>query len=369
MTRKLTIGILCGGKSAEHEVSLQSAKNVFDAIDRNKYRPVLIGIDKTGRWVRRSETDFLLNADDPKRIALNTASEAVVLAPGGGGHLGKDAPFGDETIDVAFPILHGPFGEDGTVQGLLKLAGLPFVGAGVLGSAVGMDKDVMKRLLRDGGVPIGKFIVARSHEDFPGFDRVSSEIGLPFFVKPANMGSSVGVSKVHNRDEYLVSLNKAFAYDVKILLEEFIPGRELECSVLGNEVPIASLPGEVRATHEFYSYDAKYLDENGALLDIPAKIPEGKIKEIQELAVKTFQVLACEGLGRVDFFMKADGSILVNEINTMPGFTKISMYPKLWEASGLSYTDLIDRLIELSVSRFEKEKKLKTDAFSDRNTP
>ncbi|MDR1210749.1 MAG: D-alanine--D-alanine ligase [Spirochaetaceae bacterium] len=371
MTKKLTVGILFGGKSAEHEVSLQSAKNVFDAIDRNKYRPVLIGIDKTGRWVRSGEADFLLNADDPKRIALNTASEAVVLAPGGGGRLAgqgarpaKSAPCADETIDVAFPILHGPFGEDGTVQGLLKLAGLPFVGAGVLGSAAGMDKDVMKRLLRDGGVPIGKFIVARSHEAFPAFDRVASEIGLPFFVKPANMGSSVGVSKVHNSDEYLVSLNKAFEYDVKILLEEFIPGRELECSVLGNEAPLASLPGEVRATHEFYSYDAKYLDENGALLDIPAKIHEEKIKEIQELAVKTFQVLACEGLGRVDFFMKADGSVLVNEINTMPGFTKISMYPKLWEASGLSYTDLIDRLIELAVSRFQKEKKLKTEAFS-----
>ncbi|MDR1430489.1 MAG: D-alanine--D-alanine ligase, partial [Spirochaetaceae bacterium] len=254
-----------------------------------------------------------------------------------------------------------PFGEDGTAQGLLKLAGLPFVGAGVLGSAVGMDKDVMKRLLRDGGLPIGKFIVARAHEAFPDFDKVSSEIGLPFFVKPANMGSSVGVSKVHNRGEYLASLKEAFEYDLKILLEEFIPGREIECSVLGNETPLASLPGEVRAAGEFYSYDAKYLDENGAALDIPAKIPADKIKEIQNLAVKTFQVLACEGLGRVDFFMKPDGSILVNEINTMPGFTKISMYPKLWEASGLSYTELIDRLIGLAVSRFEKEKKLKTE--------
>jgi D-alanine-D-alanine ligase len=377
MTRKLTVGILFGGKSAEHEVSLQSAKNVFDAIDRNKYRPVLIGIDKTGRWVQSGGADFLLNADDPKRIALNAASEEVLLAPESGGRLSRPGGPGngvsasggastdngkaaDETIDVVFPILHGPFGEDGTVQGLLKLAGLPFVGAGVLGSAVGMDKDVMKRLLRDGGVPIGKFIVVRSHEAFPDFDKVSSEIGLPFFVKPANMGSSVGVSKVHHKDEYRSSLEAAFTYDTKTLLEEFIPGRELECSVLGNETPMASLPGEVSATHEFYSYDAKYLDEKGAALQIPAKLPGDKIKEIQELAVKTFQVLACEGLGRVDFFMKADGSVLVNEINTMPGFTKISMYPKLWEASGISYTELIDRLIELAVSRFEKEKKLKT---------
>jgi D-alanine-D-alanine ligase len=379
MTGKINVGILFGGKSAEHEISLQSAKNVFDAIDRNKYNPILIGIDKTGRWVRSGEADFLLNADDPRRIALNTANESVMLAPESGGRMtrltggicaaedaprAKDAPPADEKIDVVFPILHGPFGEDGTVQGLLKLAGLPFVGSGVLGSAAGMDKDVMKRLLRDSGVPIGRFIVVRSHEELPDFDKVSAELGLPLFVKPANMGSSVGVSKVHTREEFFVSLNEAFGYDVKILLEEFIPGRELECSVLGNETPLASLPGEVRAAREFYSYEAKYLDENGAVLEIPAKIPADKIKEIQELAVKTFQVLSCEGLGRVDFFMKADGSILVNEINTMPGFTKISMYPKLWEASGISYTELIGRLIELAVSRFEKEKKLKTSYSS-----
>jgi D-alanine-D-alanine ligase len=355
------VGILFGGKSAEHEVSLQSAKNVFDAIDREKYIPILIGIDKSGKWLLNDESEFLLNADDPKRIRLNQSSDSVALIPQSGGVISNLSNLKQEkAIDVIFPILHGPFGEDGTVQGLLKLADLPFVGAGVLGSAVGMDKDVMKRLLRDAGIPIGDFIVLRSHEAFPAFKALAQRLGLPFFVKPANMGSSVGVSKIHDEGEYGAALGLAFEYDTKIILEEFIRGRELECSVLGSETPAASLPGEVISTHEFYSYDAKYLDEKGAVLEIPAKVPAETVREIQELAVKTFQTLSCEGLARVDFFLKADGGVLVNEINTMPGFTKISMYPKLWEASGIPYSALIDRLIELAIQRFNREKKLKT---------
>jgi D-alanine-D-alanine ligase len=223
-----------------------------------------------------------------------------------------------------------------------------------------MDKDVMKRLLRDGGLPIGKFLTLRSHEAPPPFAELVERLGLPLFVKPANMGSSVGVGKIHDEGEYRGLLEAAFAYDTKIILEEFIPGRELECAVLGNEEPVASAPGEVIPSHEFYSYDAKYLDENGAALEIPAKIPEDTARRIREMAVKTFQVLGGEGLARVDFFMKARGELLVNEINTMPGFTRISMYPKLWEAGGVSYTALIDRLITLAFRRFEKEKKLKS---------
>jgi D-alanine-D-alanine ligase len=340
--------------------------NVYDAIDRGKYNPILIGIDKSGRWLLNDGSRFLLNADDPKRIRLNQASDAVVIAPQSGGHISRlnsPAAGPEEAIDVVFPILHGPFGEDGTVQGLLKLADIPFVGSGVLGSAVGMDKDVMKRLLRDGGIPIGKFITLRSHEPLPPFEAVTEALGLPLFVKPANMGSSVGVAKVHDEPEYAAAAARAFLYDTKIILEEFIQGRELECSVLGNEDPIASAPGEVIAAHEFYSYEAKYLDENGAVLEIPAKIPADIQGQIQALAIRTFQVLNAEGLSRVDFFLKPGGgrdSILVNEINTMPGFTKISMYPKLWEAGGISYTQLIDKLITLAVERFEKEKKLKT---------
>jgi D-alanine-D-alanine ligase len=372
MAEKLNVGILFGGKSAEHEVSLQSAKNVFDAINREKYNPVLIGIDKTGRWLLNDESKFLLDSGDPRKIRLNRASEPVALVPECGGRVFKLPGGGDACkLDVIFPILHGPFGEDGTVQGLLKLADIPFVGPGVLGSAAGMDKDVMKRLLRDGGVPIGAFISLRVHEAVPGFEGVVIELGLPFFVKPANMGSSVGVSKVRNEGEYTAAVRDAFVYDRKIILEEFIKGREIECAVLGNEDPRASVPGEVISSHEFYSYDAKYLDENGAVLEIPAKLPPETVKEVQGLAVKTFKVLECEGLGRVDFFLREAGpeaggnsgkpySVLVNEINTMPGFTRISMYPKLWGASGISYTGLIDALIDLAVKRYEKEKRLKT---------
>ena len=368
MENKLRVGILFGGKSAEHEVSLQSAKNVYNSIDRDKYEPVLIGIDKSGRWLLNNESHFLLDADDPRRIRLNLSSDAVALVPQSKGAISNlSAPKnGTETtlaeaIDVVFPILHGPFGEDGTVQGLLKLAEIPFVGAGVLASAVGMDKDVMKRLLRDAGLPIGKFRTLRWDEKLPDFDEVRAELGLPFFIKPANMGSSVGVSKIHNRETFLPGLEAAFEYDTKVMLEEFIPGRELECSVLGLlSNAEASVPGEVKPSHEFYSYDAKYIDENGAALIIPASVPAETVVRIQELSIAVFRALCCEGLARVDFFLKEDGSLIVNEINTMPGFTRISMYPKLWEISGLSYTRLIDRLIELAILRFEKEKKLKT---------
>jgi D-alanine-D-alanine ligase len=358
---KKTVGILFGGKSAEHEVSLQSAKNVYEAIDRERYEPALIGIDKSGRWLLNDASRFLLNAEDPKRISLNPDGENVALAPQSGGLLTANLlSQGGLKLDVVFPILHGPFGEDGTVQGLLKLADIPFVGPGVLGSAAGMDKDVMKRLLRDSGIAIGKFLAVRSSEATPSFDLVTKTLGLPFFIKPANMGSSVGISKVHDEAEYLPAVTRAFQFDTKIIIEEFIPGRELECAVLGNENPAASVPGEVIPSHEFYSYDAKYLDENGASLQIPARLPGQTAKRVQELAIQTFKALCCEGLSRVDFFLREDGELLVNEINTMPGFTKISMYPKLWEASGLSYTDLISKLIDLAFERYAKEKSLKT---------
>ncbi|GHV86924.1 D-alanine--D-alanine ligase A [Spirochaetia bacterium] len=364
MAKKINVGILFGGKSAEHEVSLQSAKNVYDAIDREKYNPILIGIDKTGRWLLNEGSRFLLNADDPKNIRLNQSGDAVALVPQSGGAISNLTILKDAgAVDVVFPILHGPFGEDGTVQGLLKLADIPFVGAGVLGSAAGMDKDVMKRLLRDAGIPIGKFLALKSHEKVPSFAEAVKLLGDPIFIKPANMGSSVGVYKVHSDTEYQAAVEAAFQYDTKIILEEFIPGRELECAVLGNEEPLASVPGEVISAHEFYSYDAKYLDEHGAVLQIPAKIPDDITKQIRALAIKTFQALSCEGLSRVDFFLKEEGTgstVIVNEINTMPGFTKISMYPKLWEASGISYTELISRLIEFAIKRFEKEKMLRT---------
>jgi len=317
---KRKVGILYGGKSAEHEISLLSAKNVFDAIDKEKFDPVLVKIEKSGSFQINDIFNF----------------------------------------DVIFPILHGPFGEDGTIQGLLKLAGIPFVGPGVLGSAVGMDKDVMKRLLRDSMIPIGKYTAFKDNDEIPSFADIVDGLGTPVFIKPANMGSSVGINKAHNEAEYLAALKDAFQYDAKVVIEEFIYGREIECAVLGNENPKASVPGEITPTHDFYSYDAKYIDDKGASLQIPANLDEETTKRVQELAVKVFKTLCCEGLSRVDFFIKKNGSIIVNEINTMPGFTKISMYPKMWEASGISYTDLITRLIELGISRFEKESRLKT---------
>lgn len=322
MSKKLKIGVIFGGKSAEHEVSLQSAENIINSLDKNKYEIVSIKISKAGEF----------NFDALKKT------------------------------DVIFPVLHGPFGEDGIMQGVFREMGKPFVGAGVLGSAVGMDKDVMKRLLLQAGIPIGKFVVMHSHEKV-NFTKIKKQLGLPMFVKPANMGSSVGVSKVKNETDFKKAISQAFLFDRKIIIEEFIDGRELECAVLGNEFPMASVPGEIIPGQEFYSYDAKYLDST-SVCQIPAKIDKKTSKKIQELAIKTFQVLNCEGLGRVDFFLKknpkGNTGVLVNEINTLPGFTNISMYPKLWEASGLPQTKLLDRLIELAIERFQKESQLKT---------
>ncbi|MBN1671689.1 MAG: D-alanine--D-alanine ligase [Kiritimatiellae bacterium] len=363
MSRKIRVAVLFGGRSAEHEVSLQSARNVVGAIDTDKYDVVLVGIDKRGQWRLHEAARFLLEADDPKRIHLHEAADPVALVPGAERQelvrLSDRASAGP--VDVVFPVLHGPFGEDGTVQGLLKLADLPFVGAGVLGSAVGMDKDVMKRLLRDAGIPSPRFLVAgRRASRRVGFEQAARELGLPVFVKPANLGSSVGVHKVRNAAQFDAALDDALTYDTKLLIEECIEGREIECSVLGNDEPVASLPGEVVPQHEFYSYAAKYIDENGALLKIPAELPGDVTRTVQELAVKAFKALCCEGMARVDFFLRNGRDVFVNEINTIPGFTRISMYPKLWEASGVPCGELIDRLIQLALERFGTEKRLRT---------
>ncbi len=361
--RKLRLGILCGGRSAEHEISLISAKSVIDALDKDKYDIFLIGIDKSGAWHLRDHTSCLMHAHDPKLIHLHGEKQQIALLPRDQGKeiVGYQ---GNQlntkiTLDVIFPILHGTYGEDGTVQGLLKLANIPFVGAGVLGSAVGMDKDVMKRLLRDAQLPIAKFLTLRSHEIL-AFQEVVEQLGLPFFIKPANLGSSVGISKVKSEQDYLTALQHAFTFDRKVVIEEYIMGREIECSVLGNEHPLASLPGEVIPQHEFYSYEAKYLDEEGAAFNIPVILPSELVEKIQHTAIQAYQTLCCEGMARVDFFLKENGEVLINEINTIPGFTKISMYPKLWQVSGIPYSELLDRLIQLALDRFDKEKALKT---------
>ncbi len=359
--RKIRVGLLCGGRSAEHEVSLLSAKNVIDAIDRDKYEVVLIGIDRSGRWSLGDSADFLLNAHDPKLIALNKMSEGISLAPGTMSNqlISQSTHLPTGAIDVIFPILHGPFGEDGTIQGLAKLANIPFVGAGVLGSAVAMDKDVMKRLLREAGIPTPDFVTFnRSQKEQIHFEEIRERLGTPCFIKPANLGSSVGITRAKDLTQFEAGIKEAFLHDRKILVETNIQGREIECAVLGNSNPMASALGEVLPSHEFYSYEAKYIDENGATLIIPAELPDDLTTRMQALAVETYQALDCEGMARVDFFLRGEREVLVNEINTIPGFTKISMYPKLWEASGISYEELIDRLIQLALARFEEEQEL-----------
>jgi len=364
MQRKIRVGILFGGRSAEHEVSLQSAKNIVDAIDRQKYEPVLIGIDKRGRWHLNERSSHLLNTARPEQTDLNESGPNVAFVPGDSEQqmVNVSGPGTIDSVDVVFPVLHGPFGEDGTVQGLLRLANVPFVGAGVLGSAVGMDKDIMKRLLREAGIPVANFIaVTRSTAGRLTFEDVADKLGMPCFVKPANLGSSVGIRKVRTETELAEALADAFAYDNKALIEEYIEGREIECSVLGNERPIASVPGEILPQHEFYSYEAKYLDEHGAALEIPAAIPDEVADKIRAMAIETFTTLCCEGMARVDFFLRGEEEIIVNEINTIPGFTRISMYPKLWEASGIPYGELIDRLIQLAIERHERDSNLRSD--------
>lgn len=360
---KKRVAILFGGKSAEHEVSLMSAKSIFDVIDKNKYEVSMVGVDKQGRWFLNEGATALLNANNPKLIALNKSNKSLVLNPGGENkslvESGSGQPIGQ--VDVVFSVMHGTIGEDGSMQGLLRTAGIAFVGPGVLASAIGMDKDVSKRLLRDAGIPVADFITVQRHQaESLTFKNVSDKLGTPFFVKPANTGSSVGIHKVKSEKDFDHAISDAFKYDTKILLEEFIKGREIEISVLGNENPIASVPGEVIPTHDFYSYEAKYIDENGAKIQIPAKVDAKTVKRIQDLAVQTFTTLCCEGLARVDFFLTESGDLYLNEINTLPGFTKISMYPKMWEASGIGYSELIDRLITLALERHERDKSVKT---------
>jgi D-alanine-D-alanine ligase len=386
--KKLRVGVLFGGRSGEHEVSLLSAASVLKAINHDKYEVVPIGITKEGRWVSSGDAERLLQgkpleerhlrAGDPEATtpaAVLQNGESVVVPPEP--HSSALTPFQTDAparraadraidVDVIFPVLHGTFGEDGTIQGLLELADIAYVGAGVLGSAAGMDKDVMKSLFRAAGLPIVKHVTAlRAHwEAAPKKVQklVESKLKYPVFVKPANLGSSVGISKARNGKELGPAMDEAAKFDRKIVIEQGVGGkkhkaRELECSVLGNDRPEASIPGEIVPCKEFYDYDAKYLDEGSELI-IPAKLGKTETKKVQELAVRAFQAVDCSGLARVDFLMDPTSrKIYLNEINTMPGFTSISMYPKLWAASGLAYPELIERLIRLGIERHKDKKR------------
>jgi D-alanine-D-alanine ligase len=388
--KKLRVGILFGGRSGEHEVSLLSAASVLNAIDKNKYEVVPIGITKEGRWLTAGDAELLLRgqgeaqshlrAGDPEATpgaAVLATGQAVVVPPEPQRPGGSLAAFQTEAltrrasdrainVDIIFPVLHGTFGEDGTIQGLFELADIAYVGAGVLGSAAGMDKDVMKSLFRAAGLPIVKHVtVLRS--DWEAAPKkvqklVESKLKYPVFVKPANLGSSVGISKARDRKELPPAMEEAAKFDRKIVIEEGVGGRkhkarEIEVSVLGNDKPAASVPGEIVPGKEFYDYTAKYVDE-GSQLIIPAKLSNPETKKIKQLAIDAFKAVDCSGLARVDFLMDPKNrKIYLNEINTMPGFTAISMYPKLWAASGLAYPELIERLIRLGQKRHEEKKR------------
>ena len=347
MTEKITIGLICGGTSGEHEVSLISAYNIQAALNREKYNVLLIGIDKNGGWYLGSNQSFLKNVEDVRQVSFDT--ELPVRLPQRNLTISGESEDILSEVDVFFPITHGKLGEDGALQGLLELFGKPYVGADVYGSAICMDKDVTKRLLGERGIPIARYRMLRSPEELK-YENAVQELGDTLFVKPCREGSSLGVSKVRTVEEYSEALRKAFSADRKVLVEEAISGREIECSVLGNDSPeAASVLGEIAPAHEFYSYEAKYVDEDGADLIVPAEIDLEVSINIRQTAVEAFQITECRGMARIDFFLNSDNSFILNEINTLPGFTNISMYPKLWEASGLSYPQLLDRLIGLAL--------------------
>jgi D-alanine-D-alanine ligase len=379
VTKKIRLGVLFGGRSGEHEVSLTSAASVLKALDPAKYEVVPVGITREGRWRVGPKAVGLLTEAAGDDAAQRTAPLQTVLEEGRAVtpsvdptgpkllSLAKSSPAlnARPEVDVIFPVLHGTFGEDGTIQGLLELADVAYVGAGVLASSTGMDKDVMRRLFRDAGLPVvpWELVLRKDWEDDPAGvrKRIEKRLCYPFFVKPANLGSSVGITKVHEPGELEAAMGLAAQYDRKILVEKAVDAREIECAVLGNDNPEASVPGEIIPVNEFYDYEAKYIKE-GSELVIPAHLSPRQSKRVQELAVRAFKAIDCAGMARVDFLLgRKSGRILVLEINTIPGFTSISMYPKLWEASGVPYSKLLDRLIELALERHRDKTRTRFD--------
>lgn len=366
---KKNIAIVFGGRSGEHEVSLMSATSVIKTIDKEKYNVIPLGITKEGRWMLYSGTFDKIESGEWEDIANKLLKDSpdenifsvVPLGSGDVWEKGQSIPRSlSEQIDVIIPMLHGPYGEDGTIQGLFEMADIPYVGAGVLASSVAMDKVFAKKLFEQLGLPVGKYIVVMRNKLVKELQAyitmIEESFKYPVFVKPANLGSSVGISKAHDRQELLKGLELAAKHDRKILVEEYIECREIECAVLGNDDPDASVLGEIIPSHEFYDYESKYFDDGKSKLIIPADIPEEKSDEMRAMAVKAYKAIDCSGLARVDFFLEKETmKVYINEINTMPGFTKYSMYPMLWQATGLPYKELIDKLIELAEERYEEK--------------
>lgn len=361
-TPRTRVAVICGGASAEHEVSLASARNIVAALDRERFEVYVIGIDKAGVWHAADADDFVHHPDDPRHIALKAETGALAIVPGREAGQLVDADTGAVAlaIDVAFPIVHGPTGEDGTLQGILRAANIACVGAGVLASAAAMDKDIAKRLLRDAGLTIAPFEVVTAADGPLDYAALSARLGSPLFVKPANLGSSVGVSRAADADELTEAVELALTFDHKVLIEAAVQGREIECAVLGNADPQASPVGEVVvADGGFYAYDTKYVDASARIV-IPAELDADTVAAVQRTALATYRALGCLGLARVDVFVAADGGVVVNEINTLPGFTRISMYPKLWAESNVAYPELVARLVELALAQHAADRALAT---------
>lgn len=368
MAEKLRVGVIFGGRSGEHEVSLVSAQGIMNAMDKEKYEIIPIGITKDGWWITQGDPMKLLQSGEQcaaSEIAEPVSPETQALVPAERRELiPGTSEAGFPQVDVVFPVLHGPYGEDGTMQGLLELADIPYVGAGVLGSALGMDKIAMKAIFRSYGLPVVEHVPLKrkdwERDPEAMMELIEEKLGYPCFIKPANLGSSVGISKVHGRSELAPALHLAARYDRRMLAEQAVNAREIEVSVLGNDDPIASVPGEIIPCREFYDYIAKYIDDRSELI-IPADLPAELTKRVQELAIAAFQAVDCAGMARVDFLLDKDTEELyIGELNTIPGFTPISMYPKLWEASGISYSELIDRLIELALERYADNSRSET---------
>ena len=355
MSRTKTVAILFGGKSVEHKVSLRSAKNIFDNIDKDNYNVVLIGISQEGTWYYLENFTFDIENGEPIATRLCQEKDIFYTIKG-------NRSIGD--IDIFFPVLHGNDGEDGSIQGLLRSLNMPVVGTGVLGSAVVFDKVCSKRLMTEAGIPNAKFLVYNIEDkDNIDFKSVKENLGLPFFVKPVASGSSVGVSKVADEKDFKIAIEDTFQYDNTVLIEEYVQGREIECSVKGNLFPDVSQPGEISVVgnYDFYSFEAKYVDDSGAKLDMPAKLDQEVVSRIKKIALEAYQTLYCEDFARVDLFLKDNGEIYVNEINSIPGFTHISMFPQLWKLDGLSYKDLITELIESAFSKHKRQNRIKRD--------
>lgn len=349
---KKKVAILFGGRSVEHGVSINSAKNIFEYIDRERFEPIPIGISTTGAWYLTKTVSKDIETGEPISLSLDankpvwkTATRTI-------------------DIDVAFPVLHGTDGEDGSVQGIFKAMSVPMVGTGVLGSSVSMNKLTSKRLLQQSNIPVAPFLTySYADKSSLSFETISKELGLPFMVKATSLGSSVGISKVKSKEDFLPAVEDAFRYDNQVMMEKYIKGREIECAILGNDPPEASLPGEIVISdrYEFYTFDAKYVDNTAVSIEVPAKLTPPQQDEIMKLSVKAYQALHCEDFARVDVFLSGDGKVYINEINTIPGFTNSSMYPMMWKERGVSFTDLITKLIDLCVKRDEKSKRIQTD--------